>query len=210
MNAFDKNLKRLRVSRNMKQEELAEQMNVTRQTVSGWETGRRQPDLDTLKKLAVVLDADIHEFIYGEKPGEYRKYQKRFLAQTIIFGGTVVMLILFRLLIFPYFKVLCATYYWGTALFVCYEVLPVVGAFSFGALLPSLVRLFVPVAIEKKKAGWLVLGGVMGLSPALLFRMGVYSLPTWILLTVGHACMIYILPFISGVCVMLGVTGEHV
>ena len=33
-------------------EELAEKLNVTRQTVSGWETGRRQPDLDTLKELA--------------------------------------------------------------------------------------------------------------------------------------------------------------
>ena len=52
MNTFDRNLQRLRKLRNMKQEDLAQRMNVSRQTVSGWETGRRQPDLDTLKKLA--------------------------------------------------------------------------------------------------------------------------------------------------------------
>ena len=51
MNAFDKNLKRLRKERNLKQEDLAQRLHVTRQTVSGWETGRRQPDLDTLKEL---------------------------------------------------------------------------------------------------------------------------------------------------------------
>ncbi len=210
MNSFDNNLKRLRISRNMKQEELAERMNVTRQTISGWETGRRQPDLDTLKQLAEVLDADIHELIYGDKPGEYPKYQKRYITQTVTFGGTVVILLLFRLLFLPYFKKLCATYYWGTSLFICYEVLPLVGAFSVGALIPSLIQLFVPIHVEKKKAGRLVLGGVMALFPALLFWMGAFPLHTWILYTVGHACITYILPFISGICVMLGVTGEHV
>ena len=59
MNTFDNNLKQLRIQRNLKQEELAEKLHVTRQTVSGWETGRRQPDLDMLKKLAEVLDIDM-------------------------------------------------------------------------------------------------------------------------------------------------------
>ena len=67
MNAFDKNLRRLRIRRNLKQEDLAELVHVTRQTVSGWETGRRQPDLQMLQKLAEALDADVHELIYGTK-----------------------------------------------------------------------------------------------------------------------------------------------
>ena len=56
MNTFPNNLKRLRKASGLKQEELAERLNVTRQTVSGWETGRRQPDLDTLKLLAETLE----------------------------------------------------------------------------------------------------------------------------------------------------------
>lgn len=51
MNSFDENLKRLRILQNMSQEDLAMRMNITHQTVSGWEPGRSQPDLDTIKNL---------------------------------------------------------------------------------------------------------------------------------------------------------------
>lgn len=74
MNSFENNLKRLRNRKNLKQEELAELMNVSRQTISGWETGRRQPDLDTLKRLAETLDVDIHVLIYGNEPDEWQKH----------------------------------------------------------------------------------------------------------------------------------------
>ena len=86
MNSFDNNLRRLRNRKNLKQEELAERMHVSRQTISGWETGRRQPDLDTLKKLADALDADIHELIYGSKPEEYPKFQRKYVLRTAVSG----------------------------------------------------------------------------------------------------------------------------
>ena len=43
----------------MTQEQLAEQLNVARQTISKWETGETIPDIDSLKKLAVLLDFSI-------------------------------------------------------------------------------------------------------------------------------------------------------
>lgn len=45
--------------KNMTQEQLAEQLNVARQTVSKWETGETIPDIDSLKKLAVLLEFSI-------------------------------------------------------------------------------------------------------------------------------------------------------
>ena len=65
MIAFGNNLKLLRIKRNMKPEDLAQRMHVTRQTGSGRETARNQPDLDALKKLAEDLDVDSLELIYG-------------------------------------------------------------------------------------------------------------------------------------------------
>ena len=62
-----KNIKRQRVSRGLTQEQLAERLHVTRQTVSSWETGRTQPDLDMLVSLSAALDAEIEALIYGKR-----------------------------------------------------------------------------------------------------------------------------------------------
>ena len=48
-----------RKEKNMTQEQLAEQLNVARQTVSKWEIGETIPDIDSLKKLAVLLEFSI-------------------------------------------------------------------------------------------------------------------------------------------------------
>ena len=48
-----------RKEKNMTQEQLAEQLNVAGQTVSKWETGETIPDIDSLKKLAVLLEFSI-------------------------------------------------------------------------------------------------------------------------------------------------------
>ena len=51
-----KNIRRLRTAQNMTQDQLAEALHVTRQTVSNYETGRSRPDADTLVLLAQVLE----------------------------------------------------------------------------------------------------------------------------------------------------------
>lgn len=209
MDGFHNHLKQLRLRRGMKQEELAERMQVTRQTISGWETGRRQPDLDTLKKLAEVLDADIHELIYGHKPGEYLKYQKKYVIRTALLGGIVTVLLLFWLLVWPSFKVLCATYYWGTPLLICHELLPFLGAFAAGGLIPSALQLFVPIHLEKRTSAWCRIGAIAALLPFILFWLGILPLGRWILHRVVYAVLTYILPFVSGICLMLGATSEH-
>lgn len=208
MNAFNNNLKRLRNHRNMKQDDLAQRMNVSRQTVSGWETGRRQPDLDTLKKLAEVLDVDIYELIYGNKPGEYPKYQKKYVILAAVYGGTVAVLLLFQLLIWPYVKVMCATYYWGLCLTICYAVLPQVGSFACGSLIPALIQLFIPVRIKKHRVIWCLVIGAVAALPVILFWLGVDPWSRWIVYSVGRAFLSYILPFISGLCITLGTICE--
>lgn len=62
-----KNIKVIRSSANMTQDQLAEQLNVTRQAVSSWENGRTEPDIETLQKISEVLNVTVEELIYGEK-----------------------------------------------------------------------------------------------------------------------------------------------
>jgi len=51
-NLFGKNLRTLRLSEKISQDELGKNLGVCNQTVSFWEIGKREPDLDTLVKIA--------------------------------------------------------------------------------------------------------------------------------------------------------------
>ena len=51
----------LRKKKKLSQEQIAEKINVTRQTVSNWETGQTVPDLYQAKELAKVLEISIDE-----------------------------------------------------------------------------------------------------------------------------------------------------
>ena len=65
MNGIGKNIKKLRKERALSQEQLAERLHVTRQAVSSWETGKNQPDIETLESIAAVFDTDILMVLYG-------------------------------------------------------------------------------------------------------------------------------------------------
>lgn len=56
MKTFSEQLLAARKARHMTQEQLAEQMNVSRPMISHWETGRSLPDIDTVKRLSQVLN----------------------------------------------------------------------------------------------------------------------------------------------------------
>ncbi len=56
-------LKTLREQHNLTQEQLAEQVLVTRQAVSRWETGETQPNTETLKLLSREYDVSINTLL---------------------------------------------------------------------------------------------------------------------------------------------------
>ena len=63
-------LKTLRKDKKLTQEELADKMNVSRRTVSRWETGSNLPDLSILVELADLYDVDMREIFNGERKEE--------------------------------------------------------------------------------------------------------------------------------------------
>ncbi len=82
MSGIARNIKKLRQKKGLTQEELAEKLYVTRQAVSNWETGKNQPDVDTLKSLAEVLETDIKEVING--PAFDLDRRKRIRAAAVL------------------------------------------------------------------------------------------------------------------------------
>ena len=56
---LSENIKAIRKSKGLSQQELAIKLNVVRQTVSKWEQGRSVPDSDLLIALSDVLETPI-------------------------------------------------------------------------------------------------------------------------------------------------------
>ncbi len=67
MAKISKNIKKLRSDKKLTQDALAVKMNVTRQTISSWETGRTLPDIEMIENLAEVFGVSAEEIIYGDK-----------------------------------------------------------------------------------------------------------------------------------------------
>lgn len=60
----------LRKTKNLSQEEVAESLNVTRQTVSKWETNQSTPDFDKIVPLCELFEIGTEELLTGKKPEE--------------------------------------------------------------------------------------------------------------------------------------------
>ncbi len=63
-------LKELRMDKGLTQEKLAETLNVSRRTVSRWETGFNLPDLDILVIISDYYQVDLRELLDGERRNE--------------------------------------------------------------------------------------------------------------------------------------------
>ena len=58
---FNEKLIMLRKNKNLSQEQLGNELNVARQTVSKWELGETLPDVENLKKMAILFEFSIDE-----------------------------------------------------------------------------------------------------------------------------------------------------
>jgi transcriptional regulator with XRE-family HTH domain len=60
---FGDNLKTLRKSKNISQEALAEKVNVSRQSVSKWETGDAYPEMNNILELCKIFNCHINDLV---------------------------------------------------------------------------------------------------------------------------------------------------
>lgn len=96
-----KNIRTMRNKKNMTQDDLAEELFVSRQTVSNYETGKSNPDVDTLIKIAEILETDVNILIFGipTPPDKKREYRRLAVSALI----TLVLLVVTGVLT-PYAK----------------------------------------------------------------------------------------------------------
>lgn len=70
---FASNLQKLRKRENMSQEALAEKLDVTRQSVSKWESGATYPEMDKLISICKIFNVDMDTLVNGDVEEESKQ-----------------------------------------------------------------------------------------------------------------------------------------
>lgn len=64
---FNNRLYQLRKQKGLSQEELANRLNVSRQTVSKWEVGDSTPDMEKLAAMSELFDVSLDQLVLGKE-----------------------------------------------------------------------------------------------------------------------------------------------
>ena len=79
---LNENIKAIRKSKGLSQEELAIKLNVVRQTISKWENGLSVPDSEMLISLSEVLETSVSTLL-GETAAEVKADDLKTLAEKL-------------------------------------------------------------------------------------------------------------------------------
>lgn len=112
-----KQIKKYRAEVNLSQEELADQIFVSRQTISNWENDKNYPDIKSLVLMSEIFHVSLDNLIKGDlermkkeiDTQEYAIFQKDSTIFTVLF---------FALLIVPV-PLLMLCKWFGMALYLC-------------------------------------------------------------------------------------------
>lgn len=112
-----KQIKKYRAEVNLSQEELADQLFVSRQTISNWENDKNYPDIKSLVLMSEIFHVSLDNLIKGDlermkkeiDTQEYANFQKDSTIFTVLF---------FALLIVPV-PLLMLWKWFGMALYLC-------------------------------------------------------------------------------------------
>lgn len=117
--SFKDDVKQLRMQANLTQEELANRLHVTRQTVSTWETGKNMPSLEILHTLSQLFDISLEKLLFNEEITMDKvknqplanqidhdvKLKKRYRNWTYTLSGLILIVIVsMGILTFGYYK----------------------------------------------------------------------------------------------------------
>ena len=67
---FNNKLYELRKQKGFSQEELANRLNVSRQTISKWEVGESTPDMENLVAISELFEISLDELVLNKVPEE--------------------------------------------------------------------------------------------------------------------------------------------
>lgn len=91
MKSIGETIASLRKKKGMTQNELAEKMNVTDKAVSKWERDLSCPDINTISKLADILDVSVEELLKAKKKENSNTTKMKDLINLILKAVALAM-----------------------------------------------------------------------------------------------------------------------
>ena len=104
MNRFSQNLRRVRCQAGLTQQQLADRLHVTRQSVSSWELGRTEPDFETAGRLAEIFGTSVSSLLGEDEKPPYPRFQKRFVTGFVVCAGLLLAVSGLELGLFAYWR----------------------------------------------------------------------------------------------------------
>lgn len=106
---LNKNIYTLRKQKGFSQENLAERINVSRQTISNWELGETSPNPDQLLSLSKTLEVSVDELLGNElkfnNNSDNNKFNYIYLGPVLV-GGSIAGIWAFAANRFRYIEML--------------------------------------------------------------------------------------------------------
>lgn len=92
---FSKILKEKRKELGLTQQEVADKLNVTRQTISNWEVGKSYPDIPTLIKISNFYDLSLDYMLKGDDKFLDKVKKDTKLLKYLKVGVVILLLVVF-------------------------------------------------------------------------------------------------------------------
>ncbi|MET1248679.1 helix-turn-helix domain-containing protein [Sporolactobacillus sp. STCC-11] len=168
-------IKEARERLNLSQDELAEKMDISRQAISKWETGKSYPDIEKILKLSDIFNLSLDELVKGDKTFQENLIKEGRMTMS---GLTILGYVLVALGIIVSI--------WGTAQFP----LNLMNTEFMSYLVGGLVLITAGLAIIHGVPTWLLLSALVLTAAATIVYM------------IGMQMELFVL--LSGIVVILG------
>ena len=91
---LNEQIKKYRTEMNLSQEELAEKIYVTRQSVSNWENGKTYPDIHSILLLSSLFGISLDQLVKGDIEIMKEKIKKEEIAKMNRYGKTYALMLI--------------------------------------------------------------------------------------------------------------------
>lgn len=120
-------IKKYREINKISQEELADKLFVSRQTISNWETNKFYPDIKSLSMMSNIFDVTLDEFIEGDINEMKKKVEendiKVFKKLSLLFTIEFIIMLLSAYPLMKYAKII------GIIIWIIIAIITIVTAF---------------------------------------------------------------------------------